>query len=361
MADRPDPYVRKDPNDIIRSGDWNDLQIQAREHILRHTHTGRKDDGSLIPGAGIDPAAEVSVRTLATSGNLSVGGDLKVNGKALLGDIADLLASVKGLQDDKLSRTGGSVSGTLKVSSNLLVDGNVGIGTETPARKFQIGPDVDGLGFELAQRASPNVGVIRFGDNTGWKLHFGRSRERPNGELNSGLSGLLMTIKDNGYVGIGTETPRAKLEVIGDLNVTDGFVRRISMATGLGPSDETDNGQIVSRALTINKVYAETAIRILYCDNFRVRSGSENKEGAASWEIRIDGRSSPSGVIRYDRYSVSGNQHQQATVIGYAQGISPGTHTIGVWVGPVSGYAICDAYTGWASSRWTLEAQEVWI
>lgn len=134
MPDRPDPYVRKDPNDIIRSGDWNELQIQAREHILRHTHTGRKDDGSLIPGTGIDPAAEVSIRTLATSGNLSVGGDLKVNGKALLGDIADLLATVKSLQDDKLSRTGGTISGTLQLDKDLLVYGPVGIGTRLTVR-----------------------------------------------------------------------------------------------------------------------------------------------------------------------------------------------------------------------------------
>ena len=137
MPDRPDPYVRKDPNDIIRSGDWNELQIQTREEILSHTHTGIHDGkhhGSLIPGAAIDPAAEVSVRTLATSGNLSGGGDLKVNGKVLLGEIADLLATVKGLQAEKLDRTGGSVSGTLLLDKNLLVDGTVGIGTRLTVR-----------------------------------------------------------------------------------------------------------------------------------------------------------------------------------------------------------------------------------
>ncbi len=133
MADRPDPYVRKDPNDIIRSGDWNELQIQTREEILKHTHTGR-DDGRLIPGKAIDPTADISVSTLNTSGNLNVGGDLKVNGKALLGDIADLLATVKGLQDDKLSRAGGSVSGNLQLDKNLLVEGTVGIGSRLTVR-----------------------------------------------------------------------------------------------------------------------------------------------------------------------------------------------------------------------------------
>lgn len=414
MAERPDAYFRKNPGDVIQSNEWNELQVKAREEIRAHRHTG-SEDGSLIPRAGIeagaidgkliDPAAEVSVKTLTTSGNITVKGDLAVNGKALLGDIADLLATVKGLQDDKLNRRGDSVSGTLRVQRNFLVDGrvgvgtsdactkleviggalisngsgfavqanymasgsltiggtstgygggwgwgsstagllletkgtteiavhdagtrltsllyyndnritigrdmgwnvtpvivagnmgigtrnpdaklhlvdvpqdahghtlligqtdasnlrlgchndytwmqshnsrhlvlnplgnNVGIGTTTPSRKLQIGPDVDGLGFELAQ-ASPNSGVFRFGDNSGWKLHFGRSREIPNGGLNSGLSGVLMTIKDNGYVGIGTTTPLAKLHVEGDIRVEGG--------------DVTVNGAVRAKAL----------------------------------------------------------------------------------------------------------------
>lgn len=454
MAERPAPYFHANPGDVIHSGEWNELQVKAREEIRSHRHTG-SEDGSLIPRAGIetgaidgrliDPAAEVSVRTLTASGNLTVNGDLSVNGKALLGDIADLLATVKGLQDDKLNRRGDTVGGTLQVQRNLLVGGNVGIGTEapthrfhvvaenavglfessgemaylrlstkegldnrvefanrpggrlalwnngqdvfnitrngnvgigtttpsqklivqadantgrdpdsgllyggqlaikgnapqldfidtnhsdwairvdgnkmyfirepwiyynlvldangnvgigtdnppqqltitgglgfanqgaqdkklyspkdgllewmthdaagehgftvshqgqvrvylntngnsylnggnvgigttTPSRNLQIGPDVDGLGLEIPH-TSPNSGVFRFGDNTGWKLHFGRSREIPGGVLNSGLSGVLMTIKDNGNVGIGTTEPVAALHVEGSIRL----------------------------------------------------------------------------------------------------------------------------------------------
>jgi hypothetical protein len=637
MAERPDAYFRKNPGDVIQSNEWNELQVKAREEIRAHRHTG-SEDGSLIPRAGIevgaidgkliDPAAEVNVRTLTTSGNLTVKGELAVNGKALLGDITDLLATVTGLQDEKLNRRGDTISGTLRVQRTLLVDGrvgvgtsdactkleviggalisngsgfavqanymasgsltiggtstgygggrgwgsstagllletkgtteiavhdagtrlasllyyndnritigrdmgwnvtplivagnmgigttaptqklvveadhnsgkdvdtglsyggqlairsntpqidfintasrqldwaimandgnmhfirepwlsnlvlaangNVGIGTTTPSRKLQIGPDVDGLGFELAQHASPNVGVIRFGDNTGWKLHFGRSRELPNGELNSGLSGVLMTIRDNGNVGIGTtaptqkllvqgshnagkdpdsglshggqlaikgdaaqidfidtdhndwaihvnggkmyfirqpwnysdlvldgngnvgigtHAPSQKLEVVGNLNVTGSIIRSVSMATALGPEDQTDNGQIPSRVLSFTKLHAETAIRIIYCDNFRVNGNNV----AARWEIRIDGAPPPGGAIFQDKYGSFGNFHEPATMMGYAKGIEPGTHTIGVWVGPAPNYPVCDAYTGWGSSRWTLEAQEVWV
>ncbi len=80
----------------------------------------------------------------------------------------------------------------------LKTGGNVGIGTISPQRKLQIGDDVIGLSFDPG--TSPNAGVLRFGDNTGWRLHFGRSRERSGGALNSGTTGLLMTIQDNGNV-----------------------------------------------------------------------------------------------------------------------------------------------------------------
>jgi len=59
-----------------------------------------------------------------------------------------------------------------------------------------------------AASGSPNSGAIRFGDSTGWKFHFGRSRESVGGALNSGTSGVLMTIQDNGNVGIGTTSPQ---------------------------------------------------------------------------------------------------------------------------------------------------------
>ena len=61
---------------------------------------------------------------------------------------------------------------------------------------------------------TPNAGYIRFGDNTGWKLHIGRNREVSAGPPNTGLTGVLMTVQDNGNVGIGTTTPPSKLEVV---------------------------------------------------------------------------------------------------------------------------------------------------
>jgi hypothetical protein len=160
----------------------------------------------------------------------------------------------------------------------------------------------------------------------------------------------------SGNIGIDIPDPLAKLTVNGAM------IRRLAVATGLGPNDGTDEGQISSRVLSFTKVYADTAVRVFYCDNLRINT----QNAACRWEIRFNGQAPPGGAIFQDKYSnitgaVSSNQHEPATIIGYATGLAAGTYTIEVWVGPVPGYPVNDAYTGWNNSRWTLEAQEVWI
>jgi hypothetical protein len=97
-------------------------------------------------------------------------------------------------------------------------DGNAGIGNTAPRRRLQIGSVVNGIGFDPAD-VSPNAGYIRFGDNTGWKLHFGREQEGVGSPPNTGTAGVLMTIQDNGNVGIGTTAPGARLDVQGDIRL----------------------------------------------------------------------------------------------------------------------------------------------
>lgn len=86
----------------------------------------------------------------------------------------------------------------------LMGNGRLGIGQDdnAPFRDLQIGSDFDGIGFE-ADHGAPNAGALRFGDNTGWRFHIGRSRDAPGGVLNSGSEGALVTFTDNGLVGIG--------------------------------------------------------------------------------------------------------------------------------------------------------------
>ena len=98
--------------------------------------------------------------------------------------------------------------------------GYVGIGTTNPATKLEVmgvASFTGGAGSELggggkiqisSGYGSPISGRVIFGDGTGWKMHFS-SR---NG---SGVISDLVSILDAGYVGIGTATPAARLDIVG--------------------------------------------------------------------------------------------------------------------------------------------------
>jgi len=93
-------------------------------------------------------------------------------------------------------------------------NGNIGIQTGEIYHALQIGGGYDGnLGFDGSD-GTPNAGYIRFGDNTGWKLHIARQREQGGGApLNSGTTGVLVTINDNGDV-----------DMIGTLSITKDLI-----------------------------------------------------------------------------------------------------------------------------------------
>ncbi|EDN70489.1 secreted protein [Beggiatoa sp. PS] len=164
---------------------------------------------------------------------------------------------------------------------------------------------------------------------------------------------VAMYVKSDGNVGIGTTDPKAKLDVNGN------FIRTITYATGNGPNDQTDVGQIKSRILSFSKVKANTKIRIGYTDNLRTYGVVQK---ACRWEIRIDGKSCPSQALVYDDHvETKDNTHSSRTVVGYCSGIAAGSHTIGIWVShvPEPRFSGSDCYTGWNNSTWVIEAEEV--
>jgi len=136
----------------------------------------------------------------------------------------------------------------------------------------------------------------------------------------------------------------------------EALIRTMAYATGNGPIDNTNVGQIKSRVLRFSKAKTNTKIRISYTDNLRTRASAKG----CRWEIRVDGSSCPNQALIYDDYALSGdNTHTSRTVVGYCSGVAAGSHTIGIWVGNVSGYTGSDCYTGWKNSTWVIEAEEV--
>jgi len=95
----------------------------------------------------------------------------------------------------------------LSIQGTLTVDGLVGEGGSPAEAAVRIGA------LEVANGAAPDAGFLRFGDRTGWKFHIGRSREAADAPHNAGTTGAILTVADEGYVGINTTTPRLPLHV----------------------------------------------------------------------------------------------------------------------------------------------------
>jgi hypothetical protein len=78
--------------------------------------------------------------------------------------------------------------------------GRVGFaGAANPQRAIQIGPSSDAMFTVEPSPGSPMAGAIRFGDNTGWRLVIGRSRDSSGGPLlPPGFQGTLLSLRDDG-------------------------------------------------------------------------------------------------------------------------------------------------------------------
>lgn len=333
---RIDPYVRKNPGDVIRSGDWNEAQVLVREDITQindsfntHTHTGEAD-GLRIPRNGIEPNA--------------------INETLVDPNSALKIASLEVGEDTKLNRV--NINGPLSIgTSNTTHIMNLPAGEASLSLGENIFVNGEGSTGRISNNAFRKDGSWQFAD--------------PSARAST------ISLRDNGMIEMyGTVTPgqsdwKKLFGMDASLNVAyfpGKLIRRMYIATDLGPNDGTDQGQIKSRILNINKAYKDTAIRILYCDNFRVLGHTK----AARWEIRVDGKAPPGGAIYQDKYTRNYsthnmNQHEPATILGYAQGLSVGDHQIQIWIGPSPGYPVADFYTGWNKSRWTIEAEEVWV
>jgi uncharacterized protein DUF6519 len=113
----------------------------------------------------------------------------------------------------------GTVSATeLKAAVGLSVEGIVTVAglegeSAAPAETaLRIGRDNGAL--EWSNGLSPHAGFLRFGDNSGWKFHIGRAREAVGAAHNTGATGALLTVTDNGRIGVGITSPSAQLHVV---------------------------------------------------------------------------------------------------------------------------------------------------
>ncbi|MFC1747166.1 hypothetical protein ACFL2V_00010 [Pseudomonadota bacterium] len=111
---RPNAYIQRDPGNVIRSTDWNELQIQTREEIHTHRHTG--SDGLKIPREGIEPGAVdgslIHPESSVQFKDLNLSGSLKVND-------TDIHESISNIEEGLNAVTKNLHTGSLKVSGNI--------------------------------------------------------------------------------------------------------------------------------------------------------------------------------------------------------------------------------------------------
>jgi len=162
-----------------------------------------------------------------------------------------------------------------------------------------------------------------------------------------------LTVDKSGDLGV-----QGSLNVQGNLHLQGNLTRGISVASGVDDHDGLDNGQLLSRILSVVKKHDSTALRIGYVDNFRVTGNNK----ACTWTIKVDGQECPNGSLHYSKYfSASGDSIAPSKVSGYCAGLPAGQHEIQVWVRPtLAVYAGSNCFTGWHTT-WTLESEEVYI
>jgi len=111
-----------------------------------------------------------------------------------------------------LLRTNNTTALTLSSSQNATFTGNVGIGTTSPAAKFDVASNTGNVGFNYGTSSSPERGNLWYDtDGSGWKFYIGK--------VQSSAFTSQVTIVDNGNVGIGTTSPTDKLTVNGNLSI----------------------------------------------------------------------------------------------------------------------------------------------
>ena len=126
--------------------------------------------------------------------------------------------------------------GEIDYNADLVVEGNVGIGTASPGGKLQVvtyGVDVSTLATALSTIPSPNQITLAYGpgdggtsswllrekwDSSNWGLFHDNSRDAFH-FVGNGLSRLMIDL-GGGNVGIGITSPSSKLSVAGAIEST---------------------------------------------------------------------------------------------------------------------------------------------
>ena len=239
----------------------------------------------------------IGIGTATPSAKLEVAGNVKIvdgtqgSGKVLTSDANGLATwqaptsvvetdpKVGSLSNNKIPRW----NGTSLIDGSIIDDGHVGINTNTPQRTLDVYGDI-AQGMWLDNLPSRRIGVMDATthvagmeiENTtltglySQKVHF-LSHHHSNGY------GRRVTIDEDGKVGIGTETPQAKLDIVGNIKIADGTQSQGAILTSdaNGQASWTASAGCVIRAETWTSPASGTgyATGVAFSPTFMYSSG----------------------------------------------------------------------------------------
>ena len=223
-------------------------------------------------------------------------------------EVKDLRSTFPSLSNC-LDKTGDIMTGTLEIRDNLFVtgeDSKVGIGTDTPETKLDVvgkAKIADSLGIGTA---APPDGLSVQGNfllaTTDGEVSIGTDTTQSQDTLavkgNTEIDGTLKVTNNNNFVfattednkvGIGTETPQAKLEVFGNAKVTES----LGIATDI-EENSTDKLAVTGNTNLDGKLKVTQDTFLATTNDYNVGIGTQNPEA----KLEVVGATKISGLTQ---------------------------------------------------------------
>lgn len=202
-------------------------------------NTGNVGIGTNRPQYKLDVFGSAAAKSLTIDEGITIGPDYSIfdrNGNGI---------DTQGNGDLKFHAGGNSFGGAASDKMIIQSNGNVGIGTTMPSAMLHILSGQDVLAtFQGKEYANGRPAVMIMGDEDAInpKIYAGSSS---NLHLGNTSVGNALTIRANGSVGIGTDTPFDKLHVNGNIRIGAGG--RIFNTSNNGLSTQS-NGDVIIHA-----------------------------------------------------------------------------------------------------------------
>ncbi len=212
--------ITTSPNNVI-------IGVNAGQSALTtggsNTFIGYQADGTGASAATLFNATAIGFNAKVGQNNAIVLGDNTINvgiGTSTPQNRLEIVSSAintSGLRLKNLTSTSPTVAANGKVLS-VATNGDVILvpGSSAPSDSITLSRlNFGNTNFRIDNSADPVYSsFLRFGDNTGKKLLIGRLKESAAGALNTGATGQLISITDNGKMGLGTDSPQNNLEIV---------------------------------------------------------------------------------------------------------------------------------------------------